>query len=128
MTQPLLPVYPADQRRGLDGLEILTDSGIMRVAVTRFQSTDRIETGQVGNIAAGLPSLVTGTNSLRRVLTLRNQGVVDIYIGSGGVTVTTGYRLGVGESLTLETAGNVYAVTPSGVGTLHWLAEIEEPI
>jgi len=126
MTQRLIPVYPPDERRGASGG--LIDSGptpAQGVIVTRFRSTAKLDTGQHRNLGSGVALIIVGANPLRRVITVRNEGAVDIYIGGEGVTVTTGFRIGIGQSITLETGGDIFAITPSGTGVVFWLAEIE---
>jgi len=121
----LIPVYPPDQQSSPGGLVSDAPSKPIDIVVTRFRSTDRIDTGQHNGIVSNVALRIVGANEFRRILTISNEGAVDIYIGSENVTITSGFRIGVGKSYTLETGGEVYGITPSGVGVAHWLAEIE---
>lgn len=126
MTDRLIPVYPPGQiDRGGNLVNVPTPSPTS-VVVVGFRPTDRIETGQVHNIGSDIAQRIVGGNPLRRVIQMTNEGAVDVYIGNAEVTATTGYRIGIGATTTLETGGDVYAVTsPGAAGVVFWLAEMD---
>jgi hypothetical protein len=56
---------------------------------------------------------VLSTNSARRRILITNNQTVTIYVGDRTVSTTSGYALGAGSSLTLETIADLWAITTS---------------
>ena len=70
-----------------------------------------------GVVTIGItPGLIVGARTLRDRVMIQNTSANLLYIGSSGVTVSNGLRLGNGSSLWLEMVGPIYGVA-SGSGS-----------
>lgn len=49
----------------------------------------------------------------RDTVTIQPTGSVTVYIGGPGVTISTGFPVGVGLAVTMETTSDIYAVAES---------------
>lgn len=122
MTSRLIPTYPpGDTRRGASGE--LVPIGLSGTIIQAIRPSVILRTGQAHNIGSAQPQQVVGASDYRRAVVLKNEGTVDVYLGDQSVTVGLGFRLGVGQSVTLETGAAISGITPSGSGVVHWLAE-----
>jgi hypothetical protein len=115
----LIPVYRGDLDAASPGGAAAEAEGV------RIQGTTRIQTSQINNIPADAV-VVAGFEPSRRVMVFKNEGAVDVYVGAEGVTTISGFRLAVGQALTLETSAEIWAVTPVGAtGILHLISELD---
>jgi hypothetical protein len=81
-----------------------------------------INTGQA--VLGAQPARVVGALRSRVRLHLRAAGGVVVLGGHAGVTPGTGFALADGQTLALETSGDVFAMTEAGGPVvLHWLTE-----
>lgn len=76
----------------------------------------------VDNAAGG--TLIRAINLNRRSIIVRNQGLVDMFVGVNGVTIATGLSVRAGESMTLDrTTAAIYGITAAGATTVGYLEE-----
>ena len=95
------------------------------VVTIRLERGRILGTGQL-NVPSSPQTLIEGESPNRRTITVANQGTTDVYLGGPTVSITSGYRLAVGQALVLETTAAVYAVVPTGAaGLVHFLAEYD---
>jgi len=81
-----------------------------------------ITTSQV--TVTNVATLIKAANTSRLSLGIRNQGSVDVYIGSSGVTTSTGIVLKSNNTLFLDNnTAAVYGITVSSTTTVGWVEE-----
>lgn len=75
-------------------------------------------------------AVVVAASSVGGTVSLKNKDAsIVIYVGKAGVTAATGYRLGAGESVTIECVQNtpaIYAVAASGTPTVMVMRVVNE--
>jgi len=62
-------------------------------------------------------TIVASNNFLRKNLLIKNYGNVSIWVGSSGVTTTSGYKIFPKQSITLYTKDNVYCIADNAIGS-----------
>lgn len=82
-----------------------------------------INTNSVNVTTVG--SLIIAQNLSRKRITLKNHAdaVVPVYIGPSGVTISTGHRLDIGDSITINTTAAIYGRTSGSNQTITYLEE-----
>ena len=88
--------------------------------VVREPRSGTIATGQV-SCGTSATSIVSARN--RRRLVIRNNGANPVYVGAGAVTTSTGYKLAVNESLTLETSTSVFGIVAASTESVSYIEE-----
>jgi hypothetical protein len=74
--------------------------------------------------AAGGALIVAGDSYRRRVIIVNNDPANPIYISYGNVpTVATGFPVLAGESITLETQKNLYAIATGAAVSVSYITE-----
>ncbi len=82
-----------------------------------------IGTGQVNVTTTA--TLIKATTSTRRSITIKNQGTVDMFIGTATVTTATGFLIKAGESITLsQNTAAIYGIVASGSTTAGYFEEL----
>ena len=99
------------------------------VAVTDITNpiSSEIDGTALGNNQVTVDSTVNGTTILaasagRHGVDITNQGSVVAYIGTGNVSASNGFELGVGESIFLPTDAEVKGFTASSSTTIGYLS------
>lgn len=115
-----IPVYRGDEREsGTQG----GPGGPNAVVVSRYVGAARIATGS-RNVGSS-PVIVVGSSAVRRTVTIQNLGSNDVYIGGEDVSVSNGYKIAADAALTLELAGELWAVTESTTENVRYLLEVD---
>ena len=95
------------------------------ILIVKTTIREDVRTGQINVLASSdYPQNILSPNKDRTSLILRNTGSNDVYIGSYGVTSTTGFLIkNTDQPLVLKnTWGAVYAVSASGT-TVSYIEE-----
>lgn len=116
----LIPVYktPADVEVGDDGLPLVAETVIARIKGAKYVQTSRFG-------ATGQRTRAIGEMQNRRSITIKNEGANDVFIGGEDLSIQNGYRLGVGNAITLELAGELYAITAGTTELLYMISEVD---
>lgn len=94
----------------------------LMVALGLNARAESIATGQ--QTLSTSAALVSGGSSSRGTVLVRNlDASISIYVGSAGVTSSTGMLIKAGESITIRTSGALYAVAASGTPAVAVLEE-----
>lgn len=115
-----IPVYLGDER---ETGTAAAPSGVQPVAVQRIMGAARIQTG-ARTIGTDVVR-VLGASPARRTVTIQNTGSNAVYIGGEDVSVAQGYQLAAAGALTIELAGELYAVAAAAGESVRWLTELD---
>jgi hypothetical protein len=110
---------------GTDKAAATTANGLA-VDVTRIRSGATLAQGSVAPTTTATSILAANSSApFRRAVTITNSGTATCYVGTSGVTASTGTPLVPGASITLTEAANaaILGIMASGTGSLVYLAE-----
>ena len=118
----LIPVYTGKDK-GFVGGDTTDEPGEALLVIDRFKGAKFIESAR---FPAGVQkAIAVASNANRRTLTVKNEGANDVYIGGESVTTQTGYRLAVGDAITLELAGELWVVTAGTIEIVQIISELD---
>jgi hypothetical protein len=86
-----------------------------------------LATGQVSVDTTAGGKQIAAARSTRRTITVVNHGTTDVYVGSSGVSTSTGVLLlgTKGAAVTLCTTAAVYGIVGSGTQTISYFEEYD---
>ena len=93
-------------------------SGLTTQAISETSRTS-FSTAQVS--VGATPTLIAAARTGRDMVTIINHGTTLTFIGSAGVTITTGFLLPANAALTIPTTAAVYGVVEAATQTVSVL-------
>lgn len=121
----LIPVYDGPDLQGYVGTSDPNQAagGVPVAFIVGFRGASKIQT--TGFDVTATAKIVVGTNPSRRTVTIQNLGSSDVYIGGEDVNTTNGYKIAANGAITLELAGELWAVTASTTENIRVLTEVD---
>lgn len=116
-----IPVYRGEEIDSGGG--VTGPGGPSHVVVSRYVGAKRITTGS--RDVTSDPKIVVGSSAPRRTITIQNLGSNDVYIGGEDLSTSNGYKLAANAAITLELAGELWAVTESTTENVRYLLEVD---